>query len=168
MQVHGIPRKVHMDYIRRTNDDEPTALHSLALHMNLFLCDRDLEVLGFAKNSRTNIVFVLAGVGIQGGFAFHRILELIIFEKRGNDLCADVNGAADQEQRQKHFYGAHLPAPQEASTLALLVRLLQNSLKILNYGGDANILGLASRALNYFYPIFGNLFTHIYPKGNAH
>lgn len=52
--------------------------------------------------------------------------------------------------------------------MALLVRLLQNSLKILNYGGDANILGLASRALNHFYPIFGNFFPHIYPKGNAH
>ena len=46
-----------------------------------------------------------------------------------------------------------VPAPQEASTLALLVRLLQNSLKILDYGGDANILGLARRALNQADPV---------------
>src|SRR4051794_34729450 len=157
-----------MHYVWNSNDDDPAALHPLPLHVDLFFCDRDLKVLSLAENSGTDIGFVLAGVGVQGGFVFHCVLELIVSEERRNDLCADVNGAADQEQRQKHFYRAHLPAPEEASTLGLLVRLLQNSLKILNYSGDANILGLASRALNNLHPIFGNFFPYIYTKGHAH
>lgn len=157
-----------MHYIGRANDDNAAALQSLALHVDLFLGDRDIEVLRLAKNGCANIIFVLAAVGIQGGFVLYRILELVIPKKRRNDLCADIHCAADQEQCQKHFYGAHLLAPAGASTLALLVRWLQNFLKILDYARDANILGLAGRALNHFYPIFGNLFAHVNPKGNAH
>lgn len=168
MQVHGISRKINMHYVWNSNYDGPAALSALAFHADLFFCDRDIEVLGLAKNSRANFGFVFAGVGIQRGFVLYGILELVVVKKWRNDLGTDVNGAPDQKQRQKHFYRGHMPAPQETSTLALLVRLLQNSLKILNYGGDANILGLTSRALNDFHPIFGNFFTHIYPKGNAH
>src|SRR6185437_16819810 len=131
-----------MDYVWGTNDDESAALHALALHMDLFFCDRDIEVLRLAKNTRANIVFVLAGIGVQGGFVLHRILKLIIVKKWRNDLRAHVYCAGDQEQPKKHFYGAHLPAPQEQAHWQLLVRPLQNMLKILNYASDANILGL--------------------------
>src|SRR5438105_1305141 len=113
VQVHGIARKVNMDYVRHANDDHATTLHTLPLNVDLFFGDRDIEILSFAKNSRANIVFVLAGVCVQGSLVLHCILELVILKKRRNNFGADVNCAANQEQRQEHFYGAHLPAPQE-------------------------------------------------------
>ena len=42
VQVHGIAWQVNMHYVWGANDNEPAALHALALHVNLFFCDRDI------------------------------------------------------------------------------------------------------------------------------
>ena len=135
---------------------------------DLFFRDRDIEVLRLAKHRGANIAFVLAGVGVQCGFVPDRVLELVILKKRRNDLRADVNCAGDQEHNHKTFLWCSSARSAGASTLALLVRRLQNFLKILNYGRDASILGLAGRALNHLHPTFGNLLANIDPEGNSH
>ena len=53
-----------MNNIRCTDDDHATALHSLALHVDLFFCDRDVEGLRLPENSDANIVFIFAGVSV--------------------------------------------------------------------------------------------------------
>src|SRR5271157_5744687 len=46
--------------------------------------------------------------------------------------------------------------------------LLPQSLEILGYGRNSNVLFVESRALNDFHSIFGNLLAHIDTKGYAH
>src|SRR5947199_1048678 len=73
VQVHGIARKVNMDYVRHTNDDHATTLHTLPLNVDLFFGERDIEVVGFAKNSRAKIFFLVSRVGILGGLILNCI-----------------------------------------------------------------------------------------------
>src|ERR1039457_6732327 len=61
-----------------------------------------------------------------------------------------------------------LASVRDQSLLKSLLKSLAQSLEILGYGRNFNVLPLESRALNDFNSIFGNLLSHIDSKGDTH
>src|SRR2546425_3846529 len=107
VQIEWVTGQVHMYHVLGFDDQRAIALCAGALHLDVVLGDRDLQVLRLFENGLPNRIFGSGGVSALQRLSLDSVLELVIGKVGRNQLRAQIHCGNDNQDSNDEFDSTH-------------------------------------------------------------
>ncbi len=143
--------------------------------VNLLCRDGKIIAPRFFQHLAANSIFRQGGVGGPAGFTIQKILELVVLEKRWNELNAEINESQQNRDAKKWleiFHNAVRAQSKDRRCACGAIEISRPQLtpryrrEFTCYAADSSIMALACRAVKHFNFTFGNLFANSDAEGD--